>query len=119
MNRFTPSVRCLSTDALTLLAAAALTAAPCTSSAQDTTSTIRYKAVTITPVMSIVGDAFWRSRNVESDIGTPFQNIPFDHTTNARTSEFRTTGRHSKIGLLAETKSEDDSLTAFWEQDFL
>jgi hypothetical protein len=89
------------------------------SRAQDTTGTIRFKAVTLTPILAAVGDAFWRSRNLTSDIGSPYQNIPFDNTTNAKTSEFRATGRHSRLGVFAEARSESDSIAAFWEIDFL
>ena len=96
-----------------------LFAAGAVSAQQDTSAAIRYKAITLTPIMAAVGDVMWRSRNLSSDIGSPYQNIPFDNTTNAQTTEFRATGRHSRLGLLAETKSEDDSLSAFWESDFL
>ena len=87
--------------------------------AQDTTGTLRYKAVTLAPIGAAVGDLIWRSRNLSSDIGSPYQNIPFDGTTNAKTTESRATGRHSRLGLIADAHSDGDTITAVWEMDFL
>lgn len=90
-----------------------------TSRAQDSTASIRFNAVKISPVMRAAGETVWRSRNLTADIGSQYSAIPFDGTTNAKTSEFRGTGRQSLIGLLAEAKYEGDSLSAYWESDFL
>ncbi|HEY4306650.1 MAG TPA: hypothetical protein VGM82_19430 [Gemmatimonadaceae bacterium] len=102
-----------------LAAVALATSAVSLRAQQDTTSVIRYKAVTLTPVFAAVGDVLWRSRNLESDIGSPYQNIPFNNTTNAKTTEFRGTGRHSRMGFFAEAPSARDTITAMWEVDFL
>lgn len=96
-----------------------LFAAPAVANAQDTAMVMGNRGVRFTPVMIAAGETFWRQRNLTADVGSPVNAIPFDGTTNAKTSEYRMTGRQSKIGLLAEAKADRDSLSAYWESDFL
>ncbi len=98
-------------------------AAPISARAQDMTDTtfkLRYKGVTITPVAFFAGEAVWRERNETADIGSNFNAIPFTHSTNAQLSEFRGSGRQSRIGLGVEGKpSSDLKVQGYWESDFL
>jgi hypothetical protein len=93
--------------------------------AQDSTTTssgsasIAYKGITLTPVGFFTLDALWRQRNETADIGSSFNAIPFDHTTNGQLSEFRASARQSRIGLLAQGKLDQTMLSGYVEADFL
>lgn len=87
--------------------------------AQDTTSALHYKGLTLSPIGFAAAEAVFRTRNVASDIGASYNAIPFDGTTAAHTSEFRATGRQSRIGMLAEGNAGANKATAYWEADFL
>ena len=87
--------------------------------AQDTTSAIHYKGLTLSPVGFAAAEAVYRTRNIAADIGASYNAIPFDGTSARQLSEFRATGRQSRIGILATRKANDNSLTGFWEADFL
>lgn len=82
-------------------------------------ATIRYKGVSLTPVGFFAAEALVRQRNESADLGSSFNAIPFSQTTNGQTSEFRLSGRQSRIALLANAKANDIGLTGFWEADFL
>jgi hypothetical protein len=64
-------------------------------------------------------DALWRQRNETADIGSSFNAIPFDHTTNGQLSELRASARQSRLGLLAQGKLNSVTLSGYWESDFL
>ncbi len=93
--------------------------------AQDTTTfnggpmSIAYKGVTLTPVGFFTMDALWRQRNETADIGSSFNAIPFDHTTNGQLSEFRASARQSRFGLLVTGKLDKTTLGGYVESDFL
>jgi hypothetical protein len=55
-------------------------------SAQDTTSAIHYKGLTISPIGFAAAEAVWRQRNLTADIGSSYNAIPFDNTTAAKMS---------------------------------
>jgi hypothetical protein len=90
-----------------------------TLTAQDSTASIHYKGVTLTPVGFAAAEAFWRQRNITADVGSSFNAIPFSGTTNGSVSEFRATGRQSRIGMLATGNAGDIKATGFFEADFL
>ena len=98
-----------------VLALAALRGA----SAQDSTATVHYKGVSITPVGFAAAEGVWRQRNISADIGSSYNAIPFSGTTNANMTESRLTGRQSRIGLLFAGTTGDTKLSGFWESDFL
>jgi hypothetical protein len=87
--------------------------------AQDSTSAIHYKGITIQPIGYAAFESVWRQRNISADIGSSFSAIPFSGTTNGNTTEFRLSGRQSRIGLLATGKVGDNTLSGYWESDFL
>jgi len=80
---------------------------------------IHYKGLTLTPVGFVAAEAVWREKNMTGDIGSSFNAIPFEGTTNAAMSEFRGSARQSRLGLLAEGNVDSAKLAAFWESDFL
>jgi hypothetical protein len=106
----------------TALAAAALALTGSlrqTALAQDTTSALHYKGITLSPIGFTAAEAVWRQRNLSADIGSSYNAIPFDNTSPAATSEFRATGRQSRIGFLADAMANANKLTGYWEADFL
>ena len=87
--------------------------------AQDTTSAFHYKGLSLTPVGFIAAEALWRSRNLTADVPSAYNSIPFDGTTAANLSEFRSTSRQSRFGLLAQGKANENTITGLMEADFL
>lgn len=87
----------------------------------DTTgpTTLRYKGVNLTPIGFFAIEGIFRSGNETADMGSSFNGIPFNHTTNGQLTEFRMSGRQSRIGMLAEGKTSDINYTGYWEADFL
>lgn len=99
-----------------------VTVAPLSAQApSDTTgpTTLRYKGVNLTPIGFFAIEGIFRSGNETADMGSSFNGIPFNHTTNGQMSEFRMSGRQSRIGMLAEGKTSDINFTGYWEADFL
>lgn len=113
MKSATPLVRFLA------FAIAGVALAPQIVRAQDTTAAIHYKGITLTPIGFAAAEAVVRSRNLTADIGSSYGAIPFDNTTNAHMSEFRATGRQSRVGFLMQGNAGDNKLTGYWEADFL
>lgn len=85
----------------------------------DSPAAIHYKGVTITPVAFFAAESVYRQRSVNSDINTPFNNIPFMGADEAHTSEFNFSGRQSRIGGLFEGKAKGFKLSGYFESDFL
>ena len=71
-----------------LAAAMALSAAALQGAyAQDSTSTLHYKGITLQPIGFVAAEAVWRQRNETADIGSSFNAIPFSGTTNGNMTE--------------------------------
>lgn len=87
--------------------------------AQDSTSAVHYKGLTLTPIGFVAAEAVWRQRNITGDIGSSYGAIPFSGTTNGNMTELRLSGRQSRIGLLATGTTGSMKLTGYWESDFL
>lgn len=66
------------------------------------------------------GAMVYRSRNLTADVDSSFNTIPFPNSPNNHLSEFRFSGRQSRINLLAQGKVDAaTTLTGFAETDFL
>jgi hypothetical protein len=87
--------------------------------AQDSTASIRYKGITLTPIGFVAAEGVWRQRNITADIGSSFSAIPFSGTTNGNMTESRLTGRQSRLGLLAQGAVGATRISGYWESDFL
>jgi hypothetical protein len=87
--------------------------------AQDSTATLHYKGITIQPVGFVAFESVWRQRNITADIGSSYSAIPFSGTTNGNMTEFRLTGRQSRIGMLASGNVGQTKVSGYWESDFL
>ncbi len=102
--------------------AAAMTlsfAAPQLAQAQDSTASLHYKGVTLTPVGFVAAEGVWRQRNITADIGSSFSAIPFSGTSAGNMTETHLTGRQSRFGMLATGSSGDTKFSGFFESDFL
>lgn len=83
-------------------------------------SSFRYKGVTITPIAFFAMEALWRQRNETADVGSSFNGIPFNNSTNGQLSEFRASARQSRLGLAMSGKTDGGvTIGGFWESDFL
>lgn len=82
-------------------------------------SSFAYKGVTISPIAFFAMEALWRQRNETADIGSSFNGIPFNNSTNGQLSEFRASARQSRLGLAISGKTGGVTMGGFWESDFL
>lgn len=82
-------------------------------------SSFAYKGVTITPIAFFAMEALWRQRNETADIGSSFNGIPFNNSTNGQLSEFRASARQSRLGLAVQGNASGVTMGGFWESDFL
>ena len=80
---------------------------------------IHYKGVTITPGGFLAAESLWRQHNESADIISSFNGIPYDGAPQSQLSEFRFTGRQSRVSLLAEGKVGTTKLSGYYEVDFL
>jgi hypothetical protein len=80
---------------------------------------LHYKCITITPVAFVAAEGVWRQHSVNSDINTPFNNIPFPSANEAHTSELNFSGRQSRLGALFQGDTGKFKLTGYYEMDFL
>jgi hypothetical protein len=114
--RLPVTCRVISVLALSL---GALATATLSAQTVDTTAVIRHKGLTITPIGYFAGEMLYRDRNETADLGSSFNAIPFDGTTNAAMSEFRGSARQSRIGLLFGGMAGQTKISGLWESDFL
>jgi hypothetical protein len=91
----------------------------CAQQASADTFAIRYKGITLQPVGYFAAEAVWRERDESADIGSSFNAIPFDGTTQSKLNEFRASARQSRIGAYVTGKVPAATLSGLWESDFL
>lgn len=80
---------------------------------------IHYKGVNITPVAFFAFEGVWRQHTLNSDINTPFNNIPFPSANEYQASELNFTGRQSRLGALFEANAGHTKVSGYGEMDFL
>ena len=79
-----------------------------------------YKGLTITPGGFLALESVTRSRNLASDVASPYGAIPFRQNRAGRTGEFRFSARQSRISGLVEGNVDPFThLSAYGEFDFL
>ncbi len=117
LQRF--SVVQLTVVRLAALGSLAVGISPIQADAQDSTASLRYKGVTITPGGFVAAEGVWRQRNITADIGSSYNAIPFSGTTNGHLSEMRLTGRQSRLAVGLDAKVNSAKVNGFWESDFL
>lgn len=82
-------------------------------------ATLHYKGVNITPVAFFAFEGVWRKHSMNSDINTPFNNVPFPSATEYQSTELNFSGRQSRIGALFEANAGSFTLSGYDEMDFL
>jgi len=80
---------------------------------------IKYKGIGIQPVGFFAAEGLFRSRNETSDIGSSYNSIPYGNTSNGKLTEFRGSGRQSRVGLAAGGDLGRVKLDGYFEGDFL
>ena len=118
MNPMITLPRC-SVATVVVLVSLAAGVSPARVAAQDSTTTIRYRGLTVTPVGFVAAEGVWRQRNMTADIGSSYNAIPFAGSTNGHLSEMRLTGRQSRLSVAIDAKVDATKLNGFWESDFL
>ena len=79
-----------------------------------------YKGLTFTPGGFLALESVTRSRNLASDVDTPYGAIPFRQNRAGRTGEFRFSARQSRISGLVEGNADPFThLAGYGEFDFL
>ena len=84
----------------------------------DQPLTIRFRGITLTPGGFLDATGIYRTHNENADAISTFGNIPFSETANASLSEFRGTGRETRISFLAEGKVSHWKASGYAEFDF-
>jgi hypothetical protein len=85
----------------------------------ESPAALHYKGVNITPVAFFAFEGVWRQRSVNSDINTPFNNIPLPSANEGHISELNFSGRQSRLGVLVEGNPGTYKLSGYFEGDFL
>ena len=80
---------------------------------------LRYKGVSITPVAFFAAEGLYRQRTLQSDMPSSFNALPFTHTAQGQISEFRGSGRQSRLGVLGEGRLSQVTASGYFEGDFL
>jgi len=81
---------------------------------------LHYKGITISPAGSFIEAATaWRSEATGDGINLHFTTIPLTNAAEAQMTEFRGSGRQSRIALKADGKLDNVDMTAYYEADFL
>ena len=80
---------------------------------------MHYKNVRITPGGFMAFEGVYRTRSINSDIGTPFNLTPYPGSNQGHISELNLTGRQSRPQVFVEATAGKTKLSAFLETDFL
>jgi hypothetical protein len=85
----------------------------------ETSATIRFKGITITPGGFLAAEGVYRNHALSNDVNTDFKAIPMPGSSQARISELNFSGRQSQITTLAQGKLDNVTLRGYVEADFL
>jgi hypothetical protein len=81
---------------------------------------LNMKGITLNLGGFLEGDLIYRSRNLNSDLTSPFQSIPLGNTAGYYQDETRLTARRSRLSLLVKGDYSDTThLAGYYEMDFL
>jgi hypothetical protein len=87
-------------------------------SAPESPPAIYFKGITLTPGGFLDATGIYRTHNENANGISTFAAIPFSGTANSHLSEFRGTGRETRLSLLAEGKIKDWKASGYAEFDF-
>jgi hypothetical protein len=103
-----------------LLATPALADNPLADSANNYGVTLTMKGITVNLGGFIEAAGIYRSSNLNSDIGSPFQKLPLANSIGYYQDEVRFSARQSRLSLLARGDySSATHLAGYYEMDFL
>lgn len=81
---------------------------------------IHFKGATLSFTGSfIAGETVWRQGATGGGLNTAFTGVPLDHSDAAQLSEFYGSGRQSRLAFKASGKTENMTLTGYYEMDWL
>jgi len=79
-----------------------------------------YKGITLSPAGSFIEAAtVWRNAATGGGINTPFTSIPLEYADEAQMSEFKGSGRQSRLAIKANGDLSNVDMTAYYEMDWL
>jgi hypothetical protein len=82
--------------------------------------TVNLKGITATFGGFAEGTMIYRSRNLNSDVASPYQAIPLKNAPGYYQDETRFSARHSRLSLLVKGDYSDDThVSGYYEMDFL
>jgi hypothetical protein len=85
----------------------------------ETPAYIHYKGIEFYPGGYLAAETAWRQHAEQTDVLSSFNGIPFASTPTANMTEFRGTGRQSRLAFKAIAHAGDTKLTGYYEMDFL
>lgn len=86
----------------------------------DSPDSIHYKGVTISPGGSFIEAAtVYRNAAIGDGLNTNYKNVPLEHSGQAQLSEFKGSGRQSRIAIKADGSLANVDMTAYYEMDWL
>jgi hypothetical protein len=80
---------------------------------------ITYKGIKLTPSGYLQFATIDRTKNMNSDTADKYGSVPLNNTANAYMSEFRASGRASRIAFKAEAAPKNLKVMGYVEMDFL
>ena len=80
---------------------------------------IHYKGIEFYPAGYLAAETVWRQHAEQTDVLSSFNGIPFPSTPTANMTEFRGTGRQSRLAFKAIGHAGDAKITGYYEMDFL
>jgi hypothetical protein len=81
---------------------------------------LHFKGITLSPTGSFVAaETVWRQGATGGDINTPFTGVPLQYADDAQISEFQGSGRQSRVALKAIGKTDNMTMTGYYEMDWL
>lgn len=81
---------------------------------------VHYKGITLSPAGSfLAAETVWRSAATGDGLNTHFTAVPLENSDEAQLTEFRGTGRQSRLALKADGKLSNVDFTGYYETDFL
>jgi hypothetical protein len=81
---------------------------------------LHFKGITLSPTGSfIAAETTWRQGATGGGLNTPFTSVPLQYSDDAQVSEFQGSGRQSRLALKAIGKTDNMTMTGYYEMDWL
>jgi hypothetical protein len=87
---------------------------------QDSGVTLNMKGITVNLGGFLEANSIYRSRNLNSDLSSPFQKLPLGNSAGYYQDETRFSARHSRLSVLVKGDFDQETqLAGYYEMDFL